>query len=285
MNGSEKVLIAQERMANNQVYVFRKAQPSKYSFQCECRSVSESGTRNVSSMSIKMLARSGGKGGQVPAPALPALPCLLSEAMLPVDAGLCEAPLKAGLVPCSSDSWMKNAGSLRSFAFFHVLYSRVQSYAWSLELFGQRHTVISGMCCMQAVRATLPYIRSDVPILIIFRALGLTADKDILQHVVYDFGDTAMMEALRPSLEEAFPIQSQEVTLLLAPHQGHQGRPPLVYQCFLCPLSQSENVKCQKCSFHTTWTPSQPACCQLLKQCQCYPVLSARHVCAASFRP
>ncbi|CAK0786330.1 DNA-dependent RNA polymerase II [Coccomyxa viridis] len=128
VNGSEKVLIAQERMANNQVYVFRKAQPSKYSFQCECRSVSESGTRNVSSMSIKMLARSGGKGGQ-------------------------------------------------------------------------------------AVRATLPYIRSDVPILIIFRALGLTADKDILQHVVYDFGDTAMMEALRPSLEEAFPIQSQEVAL------------------------------------------------------------------------
>ena len=65
VNGSEKVLIAQERMANNQVYVFRKSQPSKYSFQCECRSVSESGTRNVSSMSIKMLARSGGKGGQV----------------------------------------------------------------------------------------------------------------------------------------------------------------------------------------------------------------------------
>jgi hypothetical protein len=26
---------------------------------------------------------------------------------------------------------------------------------------------------------------------------------------VYDFGDTAMMEALRPSIEEAFPIQSQ----------------------------------------------------------------------------
>ena len=50
-----------------------------------------------------------------------------------------------------------------------------------------------------------------MPILVIFRALGLTADKDILQHVVYDFNDTAMMEALRPSLEEAFPIQSQEV--------------------------------------------------------------------------
>ena len=67
VNGSEKVLIAQERMANNHVYVFKKSQPSKYSFQCECRSVLESGTRNLSSMSIKMLARSGGKGGQVTA--------------------------------------------------------------------------------------------------------------------------------------------------------------------------------------------------------------------------
>ena len=78
MNGSEKVLIAQERMANNQVYVFKKSQPSKYSFQSECRSVSESGTRNVSSMSIKMLARSGGKGGQVSDPLLRALFCILA---------------------------------------------------------------------------------------------------------------------------------------------------------------------------------------------------------------
>lgn len=38
---------------------------------------------------------------------------------------------------------------------------------------------------------------------------ALQADKDILEHIVYDFGDTAMMEALRPSIEEAFPIQSQ----------------------------------------------------------------------------
>ncbi len=65
VNGSEKVLIAQERMANNQVYVFRKSQPSKYAYQAECRSVVENSTRNTSSMSIRMLARSGGKGGQV----------------------------------------------------------------------------------------------------------------------------------------------------------------------------------------------------------------------------
>lgn len=74
--------------------------------------------------------------------------------------------------------------------------------------------ITKNMCmCEQAIRATIPYIRSDVPILIIFRALGLTADKDILQHVVYDFNDTGMMEALRPSIEEAFPIQTQEVDM------------------------------------------------------------------------
>ena len=70
VNGSEKVLIAQERMANNHVYVFRKSQPAKYAFVCECRSVVEGSTRSTSSCSIKMAARTGGKGGQVRARAL-----------------------------------------------------------------------------------------------------------------------------------------------------------------------------------------------------------------------
>lgn len=37
------------------------------------------------------------------------------------------------------------------------------------------------------------------------------ADKDILEHICYDFSDTQMMELLRPSLEEAFVIQNQQV--------------------------------------------------------------------------
>ncbi len=44
INGSEKVLIAQERMANNHVYVFKKSQPSKYSYVAEVRYVQ--GTHN-----------------------------------------------------------------------------------------------------------------------------------------------------------------------------------------------------------------------------------------------
>jgi hypothetical protein len=46
---------------------------------------------------------------------------------------------------------------------------------------------------------------------VVFRALGFVADKDILEHICYDFNDTAMMELLRPSLEEAFVIQNQQV--------------------------------------------------------------------------
>jgi DNA-directed RNA polymerase beta subunit len=67
----------------------------------------------------------------------------------------------------------------------------------------------------QYIRATLPYIRADIPIIIVFRALGFVADKDILEHICYDFSDTQMMELLRPSLEEAFVIQNQQVLVHL----------------------------------------------------------------------
>ena len=39
------------------------------------------------------------------------------------------------------------------------------------------------------------------------------ADRDILQHVIYDFADTEMLEQLRPSLDEAFVVQNQTVAL------------------------------------------------------------------------
>lgn len=131
INGSEKVLIAQERMANNHVYVFKKSQPSKYSFVAEARSVLENSTRSASTMSVKMLTRGVKKGAA--------------------------------------------AGSV--------------------------------------IRAQIPYIKADIPILILFRALGAVTDKDILEHIVYDFADVDMMEALRPSIEEAQPVQSQELAL------------------------------------------------------------------------
>eukprot|EP00878_Enallax_costatus_P009529 GHUV01009957.1.p1 GENE.GHUV01009957.1~~GHUV01009957.1.p1 ORF type:complete len:1020 (+),score=255.55 GHUV01009957.1:227-3286(+) len=63
------------------------------------------------------------------------------------------------------------------------------------------------------IRATIPYVKADVPVLVLFRALGTVSDRDILEHIVYDFNDHEMMEALRPSIEEAQPISSQNLAL------------------------------------------------------------------------
>lgn len=65
INGSEKVLIAQERMANNHVYVFAKAPPSIFSYVAEIRSAMEKGGRNASPVYVKMLARTAERGVSV----------------------------------------------------------------------------------------------------------------------------------------------------------------------------------------------------------------------------
>eukprot|EP01132_Coremiostelium_polycephalum_P011390 gene11390-13949_t len=127
INGSEKVLIAQEKMNNNHVYVFKKSPPSKYSYVAEIRSCQETGSRPTSTMYVKMLQNT-------------------------------------------------NKGAV-------------------------------------GMKATIPYIKQDVPIVVVFRALGFVADKDILEHICYDFTDLQMMDLMRPSLEESFVIQNQEVAL------------------------------------------------------------------------
>lgn len=131
INGSEKVLIAQERMSNNHVYCFKKKQPSKFTWVCETRSHVEHGARPTSTMYVQMYAK-GGKNGAVEG---------------------------------------------------------------------------------NQIRANIPYIRQDIPVVIIFRALGFVADREILEHICYDFSDAELMERFRPSLEEAFVIQQQEIAL------------------------------------------------------------------------
>lgn len=130
INGSEKVLIGQERMSTNQVYVFSKPQPSPYSYLAEIRSAAEKGSKLSSGVQVKMLSRSNERG-------------------------------------------------------------------------------ISG----QYIRVSLPYIKQDIPIFIVFRALGIVSDRDILEHICYDFEDSQMLELLKPCIEEAFVIQEQNVAL------------------------------------------------------------------------
>lgn len=63
INGSEKVLIAQERMATNHVYVFAKAQPSPINFLAEIRSAVEKGGKTISQFTVKMFHRGTEKVG------------------------------------------------------------------------------------------------------------------------------------------------------------------------------------------------------------------------------
>lgn len=113
INGSEKVLIAQEKMATNTVHVFAK-KDSKYAHTAEIRSYIENSSRPVSTLWVSQLSRGG--------------------------------------------------------------------------------TGVKKSAIGQRIVATLPYIRQEIPIMIVFRALGFVSDSDILEHIIYDFNDIEMME-------------------------------------------------------------------------------------------
>ena len=132
INGSEKVLIAQEKMATNTVYVF-SMKDSKYAYKTEIRSCLEHSSRPTSTLWVNMLAKGG--------------------------------------------------------------------------------TNIKKSAIGQRIVAILPYIKQEIPVMIVFRALGFVADRDILEHVIYDFNDPELMEMVKPSLDEAFVIQEQNVAL------------------------------------------------------------------------
>ena len=139
INGSEKVLIAQERSAANIVQVFKKAAPSPVSHVAEIRSALEKGSRLISSMQIKLYGR--------------------------------------------DDKGSSN----------------------------------------RTLKATLPYIKEDIPIVIVFRAFGVVPDGDILEHICYDANDWQMLEMLKPCVEEGFVIQDREVALDFIGRRGVLG--------------------------------------------------------------
>jgi DNA-directed RNA polymerase II subunit RPB2 len=73
------------------------------------------------------------------------------------------------------------------------------------------------------IRVQIPNVREDIPIGIMFRALGLTTDKDIIQHICYDLQDIRMLELLRPSIEESFPVQTREIAEIYIANRGVAG--------------------------------------------------------------
>ena len=130
INGSEKVVINQERQAENTICCFRNTRTTKYSHVVEIRSVSTQRAMSPRALSVKITSKDG---------------------------------LMGRLLYVSSSKF-----------------------------------------------------RNDIPLFILFRALGLESDRDIVERVVYDVADPTMkplLQLLQPSLEESSTILTQHCAL------------------------------------------------------------------------
>tara|TARA_B100000686_G_C16805214_1_gene989492 strand:- start:6714 stop:10157 length:3444 start_codon:yes stop_codon:yes gene_type:complete len=132
INGNEKVIISQEKVANNMVHVYKNPKNnSKYSHICETRSLNEKDYGIPKVSSIKITNKS--------------------------------------------------------------------------NMYGN------------TLRISLPHIKQEVPLFIVFRALGCGSDKDIIYHIIDNDGseiDTVILRILNETIEESKNIKTTEEAIL-----------------------------------------------------------------------
>jgi len=178
INGSEKVLIAQERSAGNIVQVFQKALPSPFTHLAEIRSVIDRGARMMSQATVKLFRRQDGPDG----------------------------------------------------------------------------TKIDN-----PVRVQLPYVKQDIPLVIVFRALDIVSDADILEKICFDQSDKEMIDMLMGSLQEGQPIQGAELARdyiarrgnvpTLKSHERQKHAMDILTKEFLPHIGQTADVTARKAFF------------------------------------
>jgi DNA-directed RNA polymerase II subunit RPB2 len=128
INGSEKVIISQERVAENKVYTFKSSKSNtKYSHVVEIKSVLETKFLPAKNISVKLSSKE--------------------------------------------------------------------------NVYGKN------------IRVTVPHIKADIPLFIVFRALGIESDKDIVQHIVLDMKSKHMIKLLKASLVASSHIQTQQTAM------------------------------------------------------------------------
>lgn len=68
----------------------------------------------------------------------------------------------------------------------------------------------------RVIKVKIQKFKQDVPLCVLFRALGIDTDKSIFEHIVYDVKDPAnapLIEILKPSIDEALPFQDKKIAL------------------------------------------------------------------------
>jgi DNA-directed RNA polymerase II subunit RPB2 len=68
----------------------------------------------------------------------------------------------------------------------------------------------------RTIKVKMPSMRQELPLFVVFRALGIVSDKEIIEMMFYDLDSEkakTLEEYIRPSIEEARPIQSMRVAL------------------------------------------------------------------------
>ena len=65
----------------------------------------------------------------------------------------------------------------------------------------------------KTLRVLFHTLNTDIPIFVLFRALGVDSDRKIVQMIVNDMKDQDMIELLKPSLEEGLQVYSQTKAL------------------------------------------------------------------------
>lgn len=132
INGSEKVVICQERKAENKIFVFPQRKTiSKYSHIAEVSCVAEDKPYNISLVQVKLRDKEDNFNGRT-------------------------------------------------------------------------------------IKVQIRNVRQEIPLFVLFRALGVLSDKEIVEHIIYDInneGNKDMIELLRASIEEAAPIQSKKIAI------------------------------------------------------------------------
>lgn len=66
---------------------------------------------------------------------------------------------------------------------------------------------------LRPIQGKLPKMEKNIPLMIIFRALNVVSDEEIMSHICYDPEDSEFLDMLRPSIEESSSIHDQRLAL------------------------------------------------------------------------